>query len=111
MRVAPAYLVHTSNVGVHTSSRNSYTEFYNDDPEVLDNRRQLHCRVAVFVSFDAYGGAFLREFVPWFFLILSAAINRAAMRYAALFFKVRSRRCSAFCVKLVTDILSRIADR
>lgn len=85
VRVAPACLAHTSNVGVHTSSRNSCTEWYNDDPDVWDNRRQQHCRVAVFVSFYGYDGAFLREFVSWFFLILSAVVNRAAMRYVALF--------------------------
>lgn len=111
MRGAPACLVHTSNVGVHTSSRNSDTGFYNDAPDVLDNRRQPYCRVVVVVSFDAYGGVFLREFEPWCFLILSAVINRAAMRIAVLLFKLRSRRCSVFSVKSITANLIRIAER
>lgn len=111
MRGAPACLVHTSNVGVHTSSRNSDTGFYNDAPDVLDNRRQPYCRVVVCVSFDAYGGVFLREFEPWCFLILSAVINRAAMRIAVLLFKFRFRICSVFSVKSITANLIRIAER
>lgn len=54
--------------------------FYNDGPDVPDYHHHSRCRVVFSVSFDASGGVVLHGFLPWFFLILSAVVNRAGMR-------------------------------
>jgi len=64
-------------------------EWYSGAPDLLDCRYAQRCRFAVYAACD---GVVPHGFLPWFFIILSAVINRVDMKKVILAFNGASLR-------------------
>lgn len=110
-RAAPVCLVHTSHACAHTSNRNNNMEWYSGAPDLLDCRYAQRCRFAVYASCDACDGVVPHEFLPWFFLILSAVINRVDMKKVILAFNGAILTRSGCLVKRFAVDIVNVVDK